>query len=303
MPRQYRALACRCGICDPSASAAGLPGQRLRDRLVPGRERQPYRVPEQVLDLAEVVRAAVERGREHGERTGEVAVLLAVERPGEDQRRDRPLARAAARAVRSPPSWARAVVGSFRWKLISAVMPRSSHAAPGSFRSVGTAESSYKRVIPAPDLEVQLTEHAVRLGQPDRRADLVGELPGPLRCGERLVVPVEVEERCGLVDLEQQPEVGQRQGRSRSRRDPARTAGSASAKSPRISGPERQHVQRPAGRPGVTDLRGRGERALGLPVGCLQIAQELVGARGEHEQPGAVLGREPGGGRAPGRAL
>jgi len=42
----------------------------------------------------------------------------------------------------------------------------------------------------------------MRLGVPYRRADLAGQLPGPPGQGQALVVPVEVGEGDGLVDLE-----------------------------------------------------------------------------------------------------
>jgi len=48
------------------------------------------------------------------------------------------------------------------------------------------------------------------LGQPERRADLAGEVPGLSGHGQRLLIPVEVAQRDGLVELQQQPQVGQR---------------------------------------------------------------------------------------------
>ncbi len=73
--------------------------------------------------------------------------------------------------------WRRAASGSLRWKLITARVPNSPQAAAGSFRSIGTAVDLRQRVVPAPGLEEQLAEDAVRLRQPERGADLVRELP------------------------------------------------------------------------------------------------------------------------------
>ena len=83
-------------------------------------------------------------------------------------------------------------------------------AGRGGFLQVlGQALHLGQRVVPAPGLEEQLAQGAVRLRQPDRRADLVGELPRLPGRGQGLLVPVEVAQRDGLVDLQQQPQVGQ----------------------------------------------------------------------------------------------
>ena len=49
----------------------------------------------------------------------------------------------------------------------------------------------------------------MRLRQPEGGADLVRELPRLSRYGQRLLIPVEIAQRNGLVDLQQQPQVGQ----------------------------------------------------------------------------------------------
>src|ERR1700728_4846387 len=48
-----------------------------------------------------------------------------------------------------------------------------------------------QRVVPSPGLEQQLAEGAVRLCQPDRRADLTGEVPCLSGGGNGLLVPVQ----------------------------------------------------------------------------------------------------------------
>ena len=67
-----------------------------------------------------------------------------------------------------------------------------------------------QRVVPLSRLEQQLAEGAVRLSQPECRADLVGQVPRLPGHGQGLLVPVEIAQRDGLVDLQQQPQVGQR---------------------------------------------------------------------------------------------
>ncbi len=59
-------------------------------------------------------------------------------------------------------------------------------------------------------MEQQLAEAALRLGASDRQAGPVGEMLGLAGRGESPVVLVEVAQRDGLVDLQQQPQVGQR---------------------------------------------------------------------------------------------
>ena len=299
MPRQYRALACRCGICDPSASAAACPASVFAAALSP------------VLSAS--LTASISRSSIAPRSSGlpSNAAVSTASAPGRSPAcsRSSDLARISGGMDRCPTRracgsaatrWSRAAAGSFRWKLIMAVMPSSSLADDRLLQVRRHGFDLGQRVVPPSGLEEQLAEHAVRLAEPDGRADLVGELPRALGGGERLVVPVEVEQRDGLVDLQQQPEVGQpRVGLGHGetpvveRQRVGQVAGSV--------GTQRQHVQRPARRPGVIDLLGRGERAAGLPVGRLQLAEVQIGARGQHQQSGAVLGRQGRARRAPGR--
>ena len=150
-----------------------------------------------------------------------------------------------------------------------------------------------QRVVPSPRLEEQLAQGAVRLSQPDRRADLVREVPGLPGRGQGLLVPVEVAQRDGLVDLQQQPQVGQRRiglGHGQRPVEQRQRVGHVSLH----RGHERQHVQRPAHGPVVARLRRRRERAGGDLARLLDLAEVDVRPRGEHEQPGAVPGRDPG---------
>ena len=133
----------------------------------------------------------------------------------------------------------------------------------------------------------------MRLSQPDRRADLVGEVPRLPGRGEGLLVPVETAQRDGLVELQQQPQVGQRRiglGHGQRPVEQRQRVGQL----PLHRGHQRQHVQRPAHGPVVARLRRRRERAGGDLAGLLDLAEVAVRPRGEHEQPGAVPGRDPG---------
>ena len=66
------------------------------------------------------------------------------------------------------------------------------------------------RVIPPARVEQQLAQRAARLRQPDDRADLDRKLPGLLRRRERLLVAVEAAQDDGLVDPQEQLQVGER---------------------------------------------------------------------------------------------
>ena len=131
----------------------------------------------------------------------------------------------------------------------------------------------------------------MRLSEPERRADLAGELPCLPGRGEGLLVPVQVGQCNGLVDLQQQPQVGQRRiglghlqrpviQRQRIRRMPA------------SRGHERQHMQEPARGPVIARLRRRLQRGVRDPAGRFEFAEVAVCPRGEHEQPGPVPGRQ-----------
>ena len=192
--------------------------------------------------------------------------------------------------------WRRAAAMSPRWKQITAAMPRSQQAATGSFRSSCSASTSAMRIVPAPGVEEQLAQGAVRLSQPDHRADLVREvqrLPGR---GEGLLVPVEVAQRDGLVDLQQQPQVGQCRvalGHGQRPVEQRQRVGHL----PLHRGHDGQHVQGPAHRPAVARLRCHLQRCGGDLAGLLDLAEVAVRARREHQQPGAVPGRDPRGGQ------
>ena len=66
-----------------------------------------------------------------------------------------------------------------------------------------------QRLVPSPHVEEQLAKRAVRLSQPNHGADLVCQLTCLGRRREGLLVPIEVAQRDGLVDLEEQPQVRQ----------------------------------------------------------------------------------------------
>ncbi len=72
---------------------------------------------------------------------------------------------------------------------------------PGFFQVLRQDLDLGQGVVPSPRLKEQLAERAVRLGQPERRADLVGEVPRLRGHGQRLLVPVEIAQRHSLVDL------------------------------------------------------------------------------------------------------
>src|SRR5262249_46454919 len=65
-------------------------------------------------------------------------------------------------------------------------------------------------VVPPADVEEQLAERAVRLGETYHVAGVVGLLAYLLGRADGVVVAVQVAERDRVVDLQQQPQVGQR---------------------------------------------------------------------------------------------
>ncbi len=153
------------------------------------------------------------------------------------------------------------------------------------------------RIVPPPRVEEQLTQGAVRLSQPDPRADPVCEVPRLPGRGEGLLVPVEPAQHNSLVDLQQQPQVGQCRIGLGHRQRPVEQRQRVSHL-PLLGGHDGQHVQCPADRPVVTRLRCRHERRGGDPAGLLGLAEVAVHPCGEHEQPGAVPGRDLGGGQS-----
>ena len=164
-----------------------------------------------------------ERVGQHGQRLRQRAVLLAVQAAGQRQRADQPVA---------DPLGVRVGRGQVAARRADLAAVEADHggdaeiaAGRGGFLQVlGQGLHLGQRVVPPPGLEQQLAQGAVRLSQPDRRADLVGQVPGLPGRGQRLLVPVEVAQRDGLVDLQQQPQVGQRRIGLRSRPAPGRTA-------------------------------------------------------------------------------
>ena len=103
-------------------------------------------------------------------------------------------------------------------------MPRSQQAAAGSVRSSGRASTSASASSQRPVWKQQLAQGAVRLSQPERRADLVRELPGLPGRGQRLLVPVEAAQRDGLVRSAAAAAGRSAPDRTRSRPAPGRTA-------------------------------------------------------------------------------
>ena len=194
--------------------------------------------------------------------------------------------------------WLRAVAGLAAVEADHRGDAEVAAGGPGFLEVIVQGRHLGQRVVPPPGLEQQLAQGAVRLGPPHRRADLAGQLPGLPGRGQRLVVPVEVAEGDGLVDLQQQPQVGQpRIGLGHGQRpvEQRQRVGHV----PLHAGHDRQHVQCPGHGPVVGRLRGRLERAGGDPARLLDLAEVQLRARGEHQQPGAVPGRDPGRGQRP----
>ena len=78
----------------------------------------------------------------------------------------------------------------------------SSQQASRRFLVLGQYRYLGQRVVPAPRLEEQLGEGAMRLSRPEGRTSLVGEVPGLPCLGQGLLVPVETAQRNGLIDLD-----------------------------------------------------------------------------------------------------
>ena len=64
-------------------------------------------------------------------------------------------------------------------------------------------------LVPAAGVEQQLAETGVRLGPANHHADPVGEPLGPAGRRERSLVLIQVAQRYGLIDLQQQSEINQ----------------------------------------------------------------------------------------------
>ena len=285
-PRQYSAFACRCGISDPSARAAAWP---VRSRAVP---RSPVWVASRTASGS---RSSISSSS--SALSANPAVSTASASAGAPA-----CSRSRLRASTSVPiTWVpirsacgaaaarlrRAAATSPRWNRITAAMPRSQQAAMGSFRSSGRASTSAIASAQRPVSNSSSPRAAVRLNPADHRAGLVGEvqrLPGR---ADGLLVPVQVAQGDGLVDLQQHPQVGQgRVGLGHGQRplEQRQRVGHL----PLHPGHDRQHVQRPAHRPVVARLRGHLQRGGGDLAGFLRIAPVAVRACREHQQPRAV---------------
>ena len=253
----------------------------LRGAQVASRRGEADGVSKQVLDLVEFFLIVGKSGGQHGQRLRQRTGLLKVQAAGERERADDPVsdpgrvrdgglevaARRGDLAAVEADHGGDAVITAGRTGLLQVVMhdPHLGH-----------------RIVPPPCVEEQLAQGAVRLSQPDHRANPVREVPGLPGCGEGLLVPVEAAQRDGLVDLQQQPQVGQcRIGLGHGQR-PVEQRQRVS-RLPLHCGHDGQHVQCPAHRPVVTSLRCRIERGRGDPAGGLDLAEDAVHPRGEHE--------------------
>ena len=178
-------------------------------------------------------------------------------------------------------------------------MPRSQQAAIGLLQVFVQGLHLGQRLVPPAGVEEQLAQGAVRLRQPDHRAGLVGEVPGLPGRGEGLVVPVEVAQRDGLVDLQQQPQVGQRRVGLGHGQRPVEQRQRVGHLRPalavtRVSTCSAQPIAQLSPASDGHRKRGRGDLA-----GLLDLAEVAVRPRREHEQPGAVPGRDPRRGQRP----
>ena len=168
-----------------------MAGQGLRGAQVAGADGEADGVGQQVLDLLEFLGVAVEPVGQRGQRLGQRALDLAVQAAGQGQRADEPVA---------DPLGVRGGGGQVLPGLggLAAVEADDGGDAevaagrPGFLEVLVHGRHLGQRVVPAPGLEQQLAEGAVRLGPPHRRADLAGQLPGLPGRGQRLVVPVQV---------------------------------------------------------------------------------------------------------------
>ena len=201
---------------------------------------------------------------QRGQGLGQRALLLAVQAAGQGQRADEPVA---------DPLGVRGGRGEVLPRLGGLAAVEADHGGDAEVAAGGAGFLQVlvqgrhlgQRVVPAPGLEQQLAQRAVRLRPPHRRADLAGQLPGLPGRGQRLVVPVEVGQGDGLVDLQQQPQVGQpRVGLGHGQRPVEQRQRVRHV--PLHPGHDRQHVQRPGHGPVVGGLGRRLERAGGDPA-------------------------------------
>ncbi|WP_345030974.1 hypothetical protein [Kutzneria kofuensis] len=161
-----------------------------------------------------------------------------------------------------------------------AVVGRGHHRV---LQLVGEQVHVHQRVVPAPRVVRHLYEGTLRLRQPDRVADMLGQLTYVSGGGHRLVAAVDAAERHGAVDAQQQAEL---RGRAVAADHPhgvveqLQGAGHVAAHDE----DDAADVQGPADNPFVGG-RGVGgvERSLLGGVGVTEIP---VRTGGEHEQPG-----------------
>ena len=240
---------------------------------------------------------AVERVGQRGQRLRQRAVLLAVQAAGQRQRADGPAPEPlGVRVGRGEVAARRAGLAAVEADHGGDAEIAAGHA--GFVQVLGQGAHLGQRVVPAPRLEEQLAQGAVRLSQPERRADLVRELPGLPGRGQRLLVPVEIAQRDGLVQLQQQPQVGQRGiglGHGQRPVEQRQRLGHVPAR----RGHQRHHEQRPAHGPVVACLRRRRERvaatrpafSTSLLLRCVRAASTSSRARCRAEIPGEASAR------------
>ena len=163
----------------------------------------------------------------------------------------------------------------------------------GLFQVLGQHVQLGQCFVPSTRFEQQLAQREMRLRHAERRADLLGELPGLPGRGQRLLVPVEIDERDGLVDLQQQPQIGQgRIGLGHGQRPVEQRQ--CVGRTPRYPVRDGQHVQRPAHGPVVARLRRCRERPVGDLPRLFDLPDIEVRPGRHHQQPGAMPGRDSG---------
>ena len=264
----------------------GLAREGLGQLQVAGPGGETDDVGEEVLEL-DLLRDLVERARQGGERLRKRTGVLVIQAVGQRQLRDE--------TVPEPVGMrgGGVEVAARRGDLAAMEADHGGHAEVTTDRRglldvLGKPFNLGQRVFPAPCLEEALCQDAMRLTQPDSRADLVREVQRLPRYGHGLLVPVQVAQRDGLVDLQQEPQVRQpRIGPGYDQRPIGQRE--------RLGQPalyrrhQRQYVQRPAHGPGVARLLRRRQRDAGDLAGGFDLAEAAMRPGGHHQQPGAVL--------------
>ena len=176
-------------MVDSAARVSAWPARACAVPRSPVWVGQPDGVGQQVLDLLDFL-IAVERVGQRGLRLVQRAVLLAVQTAGQRQRPDRPAPEPlGVRVGRGEVAARRASVAAVEADDGGDAEITAGHA--GFVQVLGQGAHLGQRVVPASCLEEQLGQGAVRLSQPEHRADLVRELPGLPGRGQRLLVPVD----------------------------------------------------------------------------------------------------------------